>query len=542
MTSLTGTTRQTLKGTVEPPTLAAALAGTVVQFTMLGYVWMRFTTLGACVSAGQACNFKDDPWVRQVLATLALCLGLWLYSLRTIPATGTSDPSIVDRLWSILPWLYCWHWYFSAPSPRLLLMSLLATAWGVRLTWNFYLKGGFSGGEDYRWAEIRTWPGFRTGWELFNLAFVCGFQQLVILAFAAPAATVISSAAPLNALDAVAAFMFLGLIAGEATADWQMLQFQQEKYRRIHAKEPLGPYSRGFITSGLWRYSRHPNYFCEVSLWWVFYLFSIAAGEALLNWSIFGAIFLTCLFVLPHASLDVTEALSSRKYATFADYQQTTSRFLPLPPRPSGVVLAPMRAVDALLVCWFAIGILITFFIDMEQVLIADPDEYYYTLHLSGHPWVASRWPPRACVLAIHWWGHLADKLVLARPVWFQAAIWLEVLVQAPFYAIAIFAFLRQLNWIRTPAIVYSTVLLTIMPIVLAEQYFGEHRTAKPLLVTAVYGPYVVMPILLLLRVSSPQVFPPPTQAKAEAAASAPSRRRASASPARPSSAKRKSA
>ena len=57
------------------------------------------------------------------------------------------------------------------------------------------------------------------------------------------------------------------------------------RYRRIHADEPLGPvYGAGFISSGLWGYSRHPNYFCEVSLWWAFYLFSIAAGLPLLNW------------------------------------------------------------------------------------------------------------------------------------------------------------------------------------------------------------------------------------------------------------------
>ena len=54
---------------------------------------------------------------------------------------------------------------------------------------------------------------------------------------------------------------------------------------------------------------------------------------------------------------------------------------------------------------------------------------------------------------------------MLARPVWFHVAIWLEVLVQAPFYALAILAFLRGGSWIRLPALVYSSVLLTIMPI-----------------------------------------------------------------------------
>ena len=101
-----------------------------------------------------------------------------------------------------------------------------------------------------------------------------------------------------------------------------------------------------------------------------------------------------------------------------------------------------------------------------------------------------------------------------ARPVWFRAAIWVEVLVQAPFYAVAIYAFVRQRSWVRVPAIVYATVLLTIMPIVLAEQYFGPHASRRPLLVTAVYGAYVLMPVLLLVRVWSVDVFPSTPLAK----------------------------
>ena len=94
------------------------------------------------------------------------------------------------------------------------------------------------------------------------------FQQLVILAFSSPAAAAASSDVPLNALDAAATALYLLLLAGEATADQQMMRFQTEKYRRLRAKEPLGAeFGRGFLCSGLWRYSRHPNYFGEFVLW-----------------------------------------------------------------------------------------------------------------------------------------------------------------------------------------------------------------------------------------------------------------------------------
>merc|ERR1712100_1003323 len=76
-------------------------------------------------------------------------------------------------------------------------------------------------------------------------------------------------------------------------------------------------------------YSRHPNYFCEVSTWWSFYLFSVSATGNWLNWTIWGPLFLTGLFVPPGASLDVTEKLSLAKYPHYAEYQQRVSRFIP---------------------------------------------------------------------------------------------------------------------------------------------------------------------------------------------------------------------
>ena len=149
---------------------------------------------------------------------------------------------------------------------------------------------------------------------------------------------------------------------------------------------------------------------------------------------------------------------------------------------------------------------------------------------LYGQPGHTPAWPPAPCVRAIHWWGKTADKLVLARPVWFQVAIWLEIVVQAPFYAVAIYAFLRRKNWIRLPAVVYAVVLLTIMPIVLGEQYFGEHATDKPALVTAVYAAYVVMPLAVLYRVKDAEVFPaPPAKGAARGRSPSPKPRRSPA-------------
>ena len=128
---------------------------------------------------------------------------------------------------------------------------------------------------------------------------------------------------------------FAVLLVMETVADNQMYNFQTEKYRRQRLQLPPEEYARGFIESGLWAYSRHPNYFCEVTLWWVFYGFSVAATGQWLNWTILGAIFLTLLFLPPGASLDVTEALSSQKYPGYEDYQHRVSRFVPWFPAAS---------------------------------------------------------------------------------------------------------------------------------------------------------------------------------------------------------------
>ena len=82
-------------------------------------------------------------------------------------------------------------------------MAGVVTAWGLRLSWNFWRKGGYSGGEDYRWAVVRDWfPGWR--FEVFNFVFIYFFQQMEILAFSAPAVLALQSDAPWNVGDSVA--------------------------------------------------------------------------------------------------------------------------------------------------------------------------------------------------------------------------------------------------------------------------------------------------------------------------------------------------
>lgn len=230
---------------MRPITLAEGVAGGLAITALILYTWTAHTSAGACWSDPVGCAAGGDAWARQVVLSMCLNLAVWLYSLRSLGSLGRSDSSIVDKLWSITPVLSCWHWLCSADRsspgyPRLLLMTALCTAWGARLTANFARKGGFSGGEDYRWAVLRGW--FCAGhdgrasprWELFNLVFICQAQQLVILAFTSPAAAaMMATDVPINAIDLLAACGFVAALVGETVADEQMLAFQVRAGLRI---------------------------------------------------------------------------------------------------------------------------------------------------------------------------------------------------------------------------------------------------------------------------------------------------------------------
>jgi steroid 5-alpha reductase family enzyme len=285
-----------------------------------------------------------------VFYVTVLMLAVFIGSLilgHIVKKRGTADPSIVDRLWSIVPAVYCGFLYYRSTiaaknsmdvgtSNRLLLITVLTTMWAIRLTWNFARKGGYSGGEDYRWVEVESWMT-KLQFEFFNLVFVVGAQMTVLVGICTPAAAAYIAAAdgephPINSVDIAAAACFLAHLYMEYVSDCQMFDFQSNKYaNKAKGIKPLKESEEddGFIQTGMWSISRHPNYYSEVTIWWSIYLFSVAATGDILNYSMIGAIWLSVLFVPPRASLDMTESISSRKYSKYSRYQKTVSRFIP---------------------------------------------------------------------------------------------------------------------------------------------------------------------------------------------------------------------
>lgn len=253
------------------------------------------------------------PLLVVALTAAGVCLFTWITSLIT------REHSWVDRLWSIVPVVYVWIFagFTGLSDPRLVVMAVLVTLWGARLTFNFARKGGYTGTEDYRWPVLRARMS-RWQFELFNLFFIVLYQNAILVLITLPALTAYENQTPFGILDAVVATLFLGLLIGETVADQQQWVF--------HKAKAAGATERRFLTTGLWKFSRHPNFFFEQAQWWALFLFGAVAAGSLLQWTVLGAVLLTLLFV---GSTIFTESITRSKYPEYAEYQATTSAIVP---------------------------------------------------------------------------------------------------------------------------------------------------------------------------------------------------------------------
>jgi hypothetical protein len=148
------------------------------------------------------------------------------------------------------------------------------------------------------------------------------------------------------------------------------------------------------------------------------------------------------------------------------------------------------RPLDiAILGFFFFNAVFITYFFDLEQVVIPNTAHFTYPV-----------WPPPFLVDVAHWWGRHFDPLLNARPVWWRATIWIDVLLFGPFYFIAMYAFAKGKNWIRVPSIIYSSVMLTNVTIIMSEEIWGPFASPHLLQVVAANASWIVFPMLIIWR------------------------------------------
>lgn len=245
-------------------------------------------------------------------AALALASCVWAASLRL------RDVSIVDIAWGLLVATpgYVAMALLPHPGPRALPVLAMGTLWALRLSG--YIAWRHHGQpEDRRYRAIRerNEPNF----PLKSLYLVFGLQAVLATVVALPLVGAIAAPAPLNGLDAIGGAVFVAGFLCEAVADAQLARFKSDP---AHAGRVMA--------QGLWRYSRHPNYFGECGLWWGLWLVAAAAGAW---WTVVSPLLMTVLLLKVSGVTLLEQDLRERRPA-YREYVRRTNAFVPGRPRP----------------------------------------------------------------------------------------------------------------------------------------------------------------------------------------------------------------
>ncbi|MEN8847527.1 MAG: DUF1295 domain-containing protein [Akkermansiaceae bacterium] len=250
------------------------------------------------------------------LAISALFAAAWAWARRI------NNYSIVDALWAYGIALYgiTFSLLGNGDLPKRLVAGSLAAFWGIRLGSHLAKRiKNHHPTEDSRYQKLReVWRGRESS------AFFWFFQAqaLSVLLLALPYFLVARDSNPWGILETIGLLIALIGITGEALADQQLSAFIKR------AKNPMA-----LCKAGLWRYSRHPNYFFEMVIWIGIYLFACGSSY---GWATFFAPAIITYLLLEVTGIPPSEASSIKKRgAAYLDYQKTTSSFIPLPPKKS---------------------------------------------------------------------------------------------------------------------------------------------------------------------------------------------------------------
>jgi steroid 5-alpha reductase family enzyme len=198
---------------------------------------------------------------------------------------------------------------------RAAIVIILVFAWAIRLTWNWASQWQGFNHEDWRYADIR-----KKNPKMYWITSFLGFHLMpTVLVFVAciPLLPAVTSNSPLGFLDLIAVIVTASAIIIEALSDLQLRIFQKSE------RKP-----EDIMQDKLWKYSRHPNYFGEISFWWGIFIFGIAA-DFTWWWSIIGAVLITGLFNFISIPLIENRMISRRPL--FNERKKKVSAVIPMP-------------------------------------------------------------------------------------------------------------------------------------------------------------------------------------------------------------------
>jgi steroid 5-alpha reductase family enzyme len=267
---------------------------------------------------GEIWSIYGAAFVNGVLFVVVFfVMGLWLASI------ALKDSSIVDIFWGFGCAAMAWIFYLTSAGaqPRAMVTVILATLWGGRL--GLYIGARNWGGEDRRYARLRqhiTDQG--RNYVLYSLRAVFAYQGIAMVICTLPLLVAIATptSGQLGFLGIAAAAMIAIGILIETIADWQMSHFRRTRTKQGEVMD-----------RGLWRYSRHPNYFGEMLVQWGFFLMACSATSIGIA-TVLAPALLSYLITGPMGA-NLLERRLTKKNPDYESYIKRTNAFVPWLPK-----------------------------------------------------------------------------------------------------------------------------------------------------------------------------------------------------------------
>lgn len=250
--------------------------------------------------------------VTQGIISAAFC-GVWIVTLFARKA------SYVDTFWGLgfILAAVCSLPAERSPTVRGELLIVLTSVWALRLS-SYVAWRNWGEPEDHRYAEMREHHGARFWWVSLFTVFLLQSLLLGIVSLPIQAGVASAEDESLSLLDGFGLGVWALGMFFETVGDWQLARFKAD------------PANKGRVMNrGLWRYTRHPNYFGECCVWWGFFLFGFAGGAP---WTIISPILMTFL-LLRVSGVSLLERSIVERRPEYAEYQRRTSAFIPWIPK-----------------------------------------------------------------------------------------------------------------------------------------------------------------------------------------------------------------
>ncbi len=262
-------------------------------------------------------------WIYYVIPlapALLVMVGCWLASL------ALRDAGVADIGWGLAFIAAAWTAYgqlagsMDAVNWRGLLIAHLVTLWGLRLALHVFLRNfgtRKAHTEDRRYAAMRE--RHPQNFALWSLGFIFCLQAVLAWIISLEVFAAIAVTTPFGLLDALGLAVWLFGFCFETVGDWQLLAFKMDSANKGTV-----------LDRGLWRYTRHPNYFGETVQWWGLFLVALGGGAW---WTIISPLLLTFL-IIKVSGVSMLEKDLTQTKPKYRDYIRRTSAFIPMPPKP----------------------------------------------------------------------------------------------------------------------------------------------------------------------------------------------------------------